>query len=87
MALKCSGCGNFISTEVKTCPICGDATGYSRPDIHDPPHATAGMINQIWDHFRQGGREVLAMSPKETFFFKILIGILLVMLALVFILN
>ncbi|MDH5763916.1 MAG: hypothetical protein OEZ51_13140 [Nitrospinota bacterium] len=81
MAIKCPGCGNFISPETTSCPICGDAKELEAPVLEEGPSPSQGLIYDMWDHFWHVGSEGSAMSRNEVLILKILVGVLIVMMA------
>ncbi|MEE9258867.1 MAG: hypothetical protein V3U37_04945 [Nitrospinaceae bacterium] len=87
MAVKCSGCGNFISPEIKSCPICGDKNDFEASPYEVGSHPAHGLIYDMWGSFWQSKNEGLAMSRKEALLLKILVGVLVLLLAATLISN
>lgn len=87
MAVKCSGCGNFISPEIKSCPICGDKNDFKASPFEADSHLPHGLIYEMWDSFWQSNNEGFAMSRNEALLLKILVGVLVLLLAATLIFN
>ena len=81
MAVKCSGCGTFISPEIQTCPICGDKIDLQPSSYEVGSHPPPGLLYDLWDSFWQSTGDGLTMTRKEALLLKILISLLVLMLA------
>ncbi len=85
MAVKCSGCGNIISSDLQSCPICGDATDFNSAsfgEMGSPP--PQGLIYDMWDSIWLNKVGDSAMSRKEALLLKVLMGVLVLILAATF---
>jgi len=81
MAIKCSGCGNFISSDLHACLICGDATDVNSSSLDESSHPPPGLIYDMWDNVWQNRSGESVMSHGEAMALKILMGVLAFMLA------
>lgn len=81
MAVKCSGCGNFICSEIKTCPICGDKIDFQPSSYEARSHPTHGLRYDLWDSFWQSQDGGFTMTRKEALLLKFLISVLVLLLA------
>lgn len=81
MAVKCSGCGTFISPEIQTCPICGDTIDYPPSSCEVRSHPTQGLMVDLWDSFWQSRDGGFTMTRKEARLLKILMSVLVLILA------
>ena len=81
MAVKCSGCGTFIGSEIQTCPICGDTIDCQPSSYEVRAHPPHGLMYDLWDSFWQSTEGGFTMTRKEARLLKILISLLVLMLA------
>ncbi len=81
MAVKCSGCGNFISSEIQTCPICGDKIDCQPSSYEVGSHPTHGLMADLWNSFQQSRDGGFTMTRKEALLLKILMSVLVLILA------
>ncbi len=81
MAVKCSGCGTFISPEIQTCPICGDTINCESSSYEIGSHPIQGLMVDLWDSFRQSTEGGFTMTRKEALLLKILMSVLVLLLA------
>ena len=82
MAIKCFGCGNFISPDIPSCPICGETKEIDTSSFETGTPLAQGEVYDMWDYFWQAGNERSAMSRHEAILLRILVGIIILMLAI-----
>lgn len=80
MAIRCGGCGNFISPEITHCPICGDTARNPRSPVSGEPEKAHRSIYDLWDHFWHVGGGGSTLSRHEAVWMRVLIGIMTLIL-------